>query len=298
MFELRERLQNRAWSPDSYMDFYVRDPKLRHIHKATVRDRVLNQAVFRVLYKIFDKHFIHDSYSCRVGKGTHAGVTRLQKFIRKITRNYTRPAFILKCDVRKFFDSMSHEVLLNTLRIKINDPETCALVEIIVKSFETAMGKGLPLGNITSQLFANVYLNELDQFVKHTLRAKYYIRYCDDFVILETDREKLIEFICQINKFLSQNLHLTLHPQKISLKKVRQGIDFLGYVVLPHHTVLRTKTKRRILKKIKRLKGNYSVGLVSGAIFDQTINSYLGMLAHCRGNKIKVCIVDTLKNLC
>jgi len=286
IFRLNEELKNCTWEPSSYSGFYVRDPKLRHIHKAVVKDRIFNQALFRILYQIFDPVFIYDSYSCRVGKGTHRGVLRLESFIRKASKNYTRPTFALKCDVKKFFDSISHEILLGIIKNKICDGKTFDIISLIVKSFQTVEGKGLPLGNVTSQLFANVYLNELDQFVKHVLKVKYYVRYCDDFIILENDKEKLFDHVRTIESFLGKNLDLKLHPNKISIRKISQGIDFLGYVVLPHYKVLRTKTKRRVLRKVDLLRRNIEEGIITKEFFDSLVQSYLGILKHCRGQQV------------
>ncbi|HUD03938.1 MAG TPA: reverse transcriptase/maturase family protein [Candidatus Paceibacterota bacterium] len=253
------------------MSFYVEDPKLRHIHKASVRDRVLYQAVFGVLYRIFDEHFIFDSYSSRNGKGTHAGNERVEKFLRKATANWTHRAYALKCDVRKFFDSIDHEILFSLIQKKVGDQKTLALVRIVLKSFEKSAGKGLPLGNVTSQLFANIYMNEFDQYAKHELKAKWYARYCDDFVIVDRSRETLEMYIPKIREFLLQKLALDLHPNKISLRKARQGIDFLGYVILPHRKVLRIKTENRMLEKVT----------------EKNVASYKGMLSHCKGKRIE-----------
>jgi hypothetical protein len=154
---------------------------------------------------------------------------------------------------------------------KIKDEKTIWLVNKIVKSFP----KGIPLGNITSQIFANIYLNEFDKFVKHNLKIKYYIRYCDDFVILSTDKAYLQNLISVINNFLENNLKLYLHPHKIIIRKYRQGIDFLGYVVFPYHRILRVKTKKRMLKKIN----------------SKNMQSYFGVLKHCSSYKLrrKIC---------
>lgn len=287
IFRLHRELRQKIWRPDSYTAFYVRDPKLRHIHKATVRDRVFNQALFRILYQIFDKGFIADSYSCRNRKGTHRGVRKLESHIKKVSYNYTRPAFALKCDVRKFFDNIDHEILFGIIQKKVTDPDILSLIHMILWSFETKLGVGLPLGNVTSQLFANVYLNELDQFVKHTLKAKYYVRYCDDLIILDMDQDILQKHISHIDTFLKNKLRLSLHPHKIIIRKCTQGIDFLGYVVLPKRTALRTKTKKRILKKIKFSKIQMSRNVITPETFDQTLQSYLGMLTHCVGHKIR-----------
>lgn len=274
LFSLHRSLEQKSYEPEQYTSFYVRDPKLRLISKATVRDRVLHQAVFRILYRIFDPTFIHDSYSCRRKRGVHRGVLRLERFAKQVTRNYHRPAYVLKCDVRKFFDSIDQKILVNIIERKISDPEALWLIRKIVNSFSTQSGKGLPLGNVTSQLFANIYLNELDQFVKHELKQKYYLRYCDDFVILGLDRAELFAFLPHLKHFLSKKLELIIHPGKVSLRKVNQGIDFLGYVVLPHYKALRTTTKHRILNRAAR------------GIPENSWQSYLGMLKHCRGFKI------------
>ncbi len=162
IFKLHQELVSKEYVHDPYSDFYICDPKRRHIHKASVRDRVLHQAVFRILYPIFDKHFIFDSYSSRIGKGTHFGVFRLTKAGRKITKNWKYSAYALKCDIKKFFDSIDHEILNNLISKKVYEKETLDFIALLLKTFEKAPGKGLPLGNVTSQLFANVYLNELD----------------------------------------------------------------------------------------------------------------------------------------
>ncbi|MFH0852034.1 MAG: reverse transcriptase domain-containing protein [bacterium] len=287
LFKLHHELKAKAYCHSHYTAFSICDPKPRRIHKACVRDRVLHHAVFRVLYPIFDKSFIFDSYSCRLGKGTHRAVSRLEKFAGKLSQNNTKDLFALKCDIRKFFDSVDHEILLELVRQKVKEKNILWLIEAIIKSFEKSPNKGLPLGNVTSQLFANIYLNELDQFVKHGLREKYYLRYCDDFVILGENEEYLNGLIPLISDFLEERLKLTLHPDKIIIRKYRQGIDFLGYVVLPYYRVLRTKTKKRILKKMINRRQGLRTGLISEASFGQTLQSYFGILKHCQGHKIK-----------
>lgn len=293
IFKLHNELKNKIYVNQPYTPFYVYDPKRRHIHKAQVRDRVVHQALYRVLYGMYDKHFIHDSYSCRVDKGTHRGVVRLADFTRKESKNYTKNIYVLKCDISKFFDSIDHKILKEILFKQDIDIDTIWLINKIIDSFpvfarsnpwdwesknsarqDLAVKKGLPLGNVTSQLFANVYLNEFDQFIKHTIKAKYYIRYCDDFVIVSYDREYLESLISQISYFFQENLKLSLHTRKVEIRKFPQGIDFLGYVVLPHYKVLRTSTKQRILRKMK------------GEISENSKQSYLGILSHCKGYKI------------
>ncbi|MCX6766491.1 MAG: reverse transcriptase domain-containing protein [Candidatus Moranbacteria bacterium] len=283
LFHLHRELADMTYQHSHYTAFNVCDPKLRRIHKACVKDRVLHHAVFRILYPIFDKSFVFDSYSCRIGKGTHRAVARLGKFCRKLGRNNTRNIFALKCDVRKFFDSVDQDILLGLINKKIPDGNAIWLVEKIIKSFEP----GLPLGNVTSQLFANIYLNELDQFVKRELKEKYYLRYCDDFLTLNRDKGYLEKLIFPVREFLKKELKLELHPNKVSIRKYRQGVDFLGYVVLPNHTILRTKTKKRILRKIKEKRFLLREDLISEEKFGQSLQSYLGILTHCRGHNIK-----------
>ncbi len=275
IFELYNSLKNKTYIHSGYKSFYVNDPKLRHIHKASVRDRVLHQAIFRILYSLFDQNFIYDSYSCRVGKGTHCGVNRLRQFLNKASNNNRYTVYALKCDVRKFFDSINHNILTGMFEEKIKDKDTILLLDQILDSFFRSPGIGLPLGNVTSQLFANIYLNQFDQFIKHELKIQYYLRYCDDFIIVNTNQEYLLNIIPMIDIFLKSSLGLELHPNKIIIRKYRQGVDFLGYVVLPYHRMLRTKTRRRILKKAGMDINKYS------------LQSYLGILSHCNGYKIK-----------
>ena len=195
--------------------------------------------------------------------------------------------WVLKCDVRKFFDSIDHDMLRRLIEKKVVCSDTMRLIDLLFKSFEKEKGKGLPLGNVTSQLFANIYLNELDQFSKHALKAKYYFRYCDDFIILSEDQNWLIEIMEKIKVFLHVELLLDLHPHKVEIRSIKQGIDFLGYVILPYMIVLRTRTKRRIMRKIKILLGQVNKGLVSETIFHNSIFSYLGLLSHCRERKLE-----------
>lgn len=169
------------------------------------------------------------------------------------------------------------------------------LIIEIVDSFQTAENNGIPLGNLTSQYFANIYLNELDQFIKHKLKVKYYIRYTDDFVILDTNRDYLKKIINLIGEFLRDNLKLSLHPNKIIIRTHRQGIDFLGYVILPYCRILRTKTKIRMFKKIKNKIEHFKNGKISEESLNQTIQSYLGALSHCNSYKLKKKLNDIIK---
>ena len=278
LFELHNCLKNKTYYHGNYQSFYVNDPKQRHIHKAVVADRVVHHLLYTFLYSLFDKSFIFDSYSCRLDKGTHKGVKRLKQFARKISQNHTQSCWALKCDIKKFFASVDHKVLLSLLKEKIKSENILWLLEQVIHSFETEKGKGIPLGNLTSQIFANIYLNELDKFVKHKLKIKYYLRYADDFIFLSEDKESLLQYINELKKFLENELKLELHPKKINIRRLDNGIDFLGYIILPHYILPRTKTKKRILGKLKEKMGSEN--------FKQSLQSYLGYLKHANAFKL------------
>ena len=275
IFSLRDELISGSWICGGYKKFSIKDPKPRIIHKAIVRDRLLYQAIYQVLYPIFDETFIFDSYSSRNGKGIHAGVKRLSVFLQKLSKNYTKPVYALKCDIKKFFDSIDHIVLLDLIKEKVDCQYTLKLIEKVISSFQKSPEKGLPLGNVTSQIFANVYMNNFDWYIKRNLDIKYYLRYNDDFVILSSDKNTLVHNIRYIVCYLNSNLKLSLHPDKILIRKLYQGIDFLGAVLLPHRIVIRTKTKKRILKKVFHTKDL------------QVIESYLGHISHTKSSKIR-----------
>lgn len=277
---LHESLITQTYNHGRYTHFKINDPKPRDIHKASVRDRLLHHAIHRKLYPIFDRTFIADSYSCRKGKGLHKALARFTIFGRKVSQNNTKTCWILKCDIKKFFASIDHKILLGLLSKRITDDRSLNLLGKVIQSFDRALGLGLPLGNLTSQLFANIYLNELDQFIKHKLQIKYYIRYADDFIILSDNQDDLKQLSAKIEIFLQTNLKLQLHPDKVFVKSLASGADFLGWINFPHHRNLRTKTKRRVLKGVRHEPGN------------DRLQSYLGLLQH--GNTYKIC--NQLKN--
>ena len=253
----------------AYYHFRIADPKSRDIHKATVRDRLVHHAIHRKLYPLYDCVFIADSFSCRVEKGTHRAMNRFRKFERSVNINHTRTCWVLKLDIRKFFASIDHDILLSILYKRIPDLQLMWLFERVISSFScNEFGKGIPLGNLTSQLFANVYMNELDQFVKRELHWKHYIRYADDFVLMSDDRNALFRQLSLIEKFLWDSLRLQLHPKKIQLRTVASGIDFLGWNHFSHHRILRVVTKQRMFRRITEKPK------------EQIFSSYQGLLSH------------------
>lgn len=277
IIDLHNDLAGKKYNHSAYHAFNISDPKPRNIHKASVRDRLLHHALYRKLYPFFDRTFIHDSYSCRIGKGTHRAINRFRSFVYKVSRNHTRTAWVLKCDIKKFFASVNQEILFHLLEKRIEDRDILWLLSQVVGSFySTRKGHGLPLGNLTSQLLVNIYMNEFDQFVKQRLKARYYIRYADDFVILSPDKLWLEKILSEIEDFLQDRLRLTLHPDKVSIRTIISGVDFLGWIHFSDHRILRTVTKRRMLRNLTIKKGNES-----------TLQSYLGLLRHGNTDKIR-----------
>lgn len=296
---LRKALIFKTYKPQGYSEFYVRDPKTRVIHKARVVDRIVHHIVSDQLEKIFEPTYIFHSYACRKNKGTHKGVLALQKMAISVSRNNTKTCWVLKCDVKKFFASMNHKILLAILARRIKDEDFLALLEKIIDSFysdrtvDLSSKKGVPIGNLTSQFFSNVYLNELDRYVKDTLRVKHYIRYADDFIFISDDRKYLLSLIEPVGLFLKDKLDLELHPKKIIISKFRSGVDFLGYIIFPKHILPRTSTKRRLIRRIRSKVRDFKSGKVTEESMNQTIQSYFGFLVHSNSFKFK----EKLQNL-
>ena len=282
IISLHKDLAAQTYRHSAYEAFNIPDPKPRNIHKAKVRDRLLHHAIYRKLYPFFDRTFIADSYSCRVGKGTHKAMNRFRTFAYKVSQNYTKTVWVLKCDIRKFFANIDHDVLKQILAKHIADEDTLWLLGEVMDSFNTKGkdGIGLPLGNLTSQLLVNIYMNEFDQYMKHVIKAKYYIRYVDDFVTLSQDRQWLEGILPKMRDFLRNELKLELHPNKVSIQTISSGVDFLGWVHFPDHRILRTVTKRRIIRNfMKDLKSEVNT-------------SYLGLLSHGNTYRLSTKIVN------
>jgi retron-type reverse transcriptase len=235
------------------------------------------------LSEFWNKRFLINSYSCQPKKGAHKAIEKLDSYLKKESSNNWKTVWVLKCDIRRFFDSVDHKILLELAKRGIEDVRTIDLINRIIESFQVVTGKGIPLGNVTSQLFANIYLHELDRFVKHKMKVRFYVRYCDDFVIADKNREQLQTYVPILKEFLSKKLLLTLHPDKITFRKYRQGVDFLGYVLFPHHRVLRPRTAKRILKKLQHPNQG-------------GLPSYLGILKHCNGHKLEKKILELSKS--
>ena len=276
LLQLQEELTSRTYSPGRSVCFFAERPKLREIFAAQFRDRVVHHILVDYLERIWEPIFIHDSYACRREKGIHRGVQRLQQFIRQATLNGSRPAWFLQLDIRSYFVGIDHEILFGLIdkklpphaydarwlaRTLIFHPCTAdpimhgnpGLLEKLPhhKSlFFAPPGRGLPIGNLTSQFFANVYLNRLDQFVKHTLKCHHYLRYCDDFVLLSSNRNELLRWEAEIGSFLKRKLLLELNDKRRRSAPVNNGIDFLGYIVRRDYLLVRRRVVGNLLQKL------------------------------------------------
>jgi retron-type reverse transcriptase len=278
ILKLQYALKNRSYLPSRSILFAAKKPKLREIFAADFCDRVVHHILVHELEKMWEPIFIHDSYACRKGKGTHKAVIRTQKFLRQISKNGNTRSYFLQLDIKDFFPSIDKAILFNLLKKKITNPDILWLTEIVlfwdctqsysvrgdrrillgIPKHKSLFGKdnecGLPIGNLTSQFFANVYLNELDKFVKHQLKVSYYIRYVDDFVILSTDASELSSCRARIEEFLSRQLNLRLHPKRRKLLPVSSGIDFLGYIIRPMYVLVRRRVVNNLKEKIRQFK--------------------------------------------
>ncbi len=281
LLNLQTDLINQTYKPKSLKTFILRDPKTRRISVSDFRDRIVHHALCNIIEQIFDKTFIHDSYANRKGKGTHKAIERFDYFKKKVSKNNTNSCYILKCDIKKYFDSMNHAVLINILKKKIKDEKVIRLIKIILenhksnndkenKNNKNKENKGMPLGNLTSQFFANVYLNEFDQYVKHKLKIKYYIRYVDDFIIMHNSKSQLELYKTKINLFLKTNLKIELHKDKSKIILLSRGISFLGFRIFYFH---------KLLKNINIWKRKYDKQLI---VYDDIYLKFEGWIAYAR----------------
>lgn len=312
ILKLQRELLVQTWQPLRPFCFVVTDPKIREIHAADFRDRVVHHALCRLLIPIFEPGFIKDSYACRTGKGTHKAVDRLKSFIRRVTDNFTRPAYYFQGDILSFFTSINHDILLTLLKKKVKSPDIIHILEQIItpesiynpikrgqlslfaqipkhKSlFFAPHNQGLPIGNLTSQFFANVYLNQLDQYVKRHLRAKYYLRYVDDFIILEDDPSLLEEYRLKINDFLPENLRLQLHPKKQIIRPIESGIDFLGYFIKPRYTLVRRRVVSRLKVRLIEFRNDLARDDIDWDYTISVINAYYAHFLYADSYNLRV----------
>lgn len=254
---LVESIKNGTYHIGKYREFVIYEPKKRIIKSLPYQDRVVHQWYVEEFIKpYFIPRFIKDTCACIEGRGTHHAALTIQKYMRIMKRNY-HEYYILKCDVKKYFYSIDKHILLSIMKKRISDPKLLAFTEKLI--FDGTGDVGIPIGNYTSQYFANIYLNELDHYVKETLRVKYYIRYMDDFVLLLKTKEEAKEVLERIERFLKEQLNLELN-QKTRYYPNKMGCNFCGYVIYETHMLLRKRSKKNIKRKIKKWNKAYLEG--------------------------------------
>lgn len=293
---LQNQLIYRTYSTGRYREFYVHEPKTRLVMALPFKDRVVHHAICNIIEPIFEARFMYDSYACRPGKGTHAGADRVTEFLRSAQKQWPK-VYCLKGDIKQYFPSVNHGALKRILRKKIACSGTLWLLDEIIDSLADPGDlnpRGIPIGNLTSQLFANVYLNELDYYVKQDLNARYYVRYMDDFIILGGDKKQLWAVLEEVKDFLDYHLALQLNG-KTSIFPIQQGIDFLGYRIWPTHRLLRKSSIKRMKRKLKAFKRKYQEGKIGLDRINATIQSWLGHCEHANSHSLRKAV---LNNFC
>jgi len=313
LLKLQDELKTQVYRPGAYRHFYVRDPKHRLISAAPYRDRVVHHAFCNVVEPLFDKTFISHSYACRIGKGTHKALDRCQRFIRA-------NRYVLQCDISKYFPSINHRVLLSIIARKIKDEKVMRLTELIVKSVAkndetrderrgtkssfvqaseasgrlSPFAQGIPIGNLTSQFFANLYLNELDYFVKFGLREKYYLRYMDDFLIFNKDKKYLYRAKEKISQFLGDSLKLELHPKKSIVFPVNLGVDFCGFRVFKYLRKLRKFNIKLFKTRIKKMQRDFFEHRITVGKVSDSIRAWIAHASHGNTYRLREGLMEKL----
>lgn len=271
IIDLRERLLAGKWQPQPYRFFEIYDPKQRTISVAAFEDRVVHHALVNVLEPIYERSFIFDSYATRKGKGTHAAVLRAQQMLRKT-------GWFFKSDVEKYFDNIDHNILLGLIERKIGDPALLAVIGSIIQNGGN-QGLGLPIGNLTSQFFANVYLDPFDKFVKEKLRIRHYLRYMDDFVLFHEDKDILKIARSLLEEWLWDHLRLRLKHKATYFNSAQNGLSFLGTRIFPGIIRLRPENTRRMFRRLQHLEKQFLEGDISDERLLAGANSYLALLS-------------------
>lgn len=284
LLELQQALANGVWRPGPYRVLEVFEPKHRIVHAPSFPDRVVHHALVQIIKPFFERRFMDCSFACRVGKGTHAASTCITRMLRSASDLWGR-VYVLKADISQYFASIDREILLRIIARTIGDPDVLRLVRSLVMECGCIPGaRGLPLGALTSQLFANAYLDTLDHHVKDRLSVRHYVRYMDDFVILGPDKARLWELLAEIRDFLACELRLSLNP-KTGIFPASHGVDFAGYRHWTTHCLPRKRNVRRAAKKFQGLSRVYARGEVSLDTVRSVAASFTGYMAHCKGQR-------------
>ena len=306
LFQLQEELKNKSYQPGKYKTFKIYDPKERMISAAPFRDRVVHHALCNIIEPLFEGTLIYDTYANRKGKGTHAGIRRCQQFLRQYK-------YVLKADIRKYFPSIDHQILKEIITRKVKCRPTLDLISLIIDNSNpqepvpdyfpgddlfslNQRRKGLPMGNLTSQFFANLYLSPFDHFVKEKLRIKGYVRYVDDFVLFHDDKKYLHELKRECQRFLAEHLRLMLHPRKSEVFPTRNGVSFLGQRIFYTHRRLRRENVQRFYRRLNCRIEQYHAGTLSPEKLECQLNSWLGHARQADTWRLRRAVVRHLQN--
>ena len=309
--QLKYELETFTYSPAPLTTFIIRDPKTRKISASHFRDRVVHHALCNIVEPILAKNFIYDSFANQKNKGNHKAIRRFEYFMGKVNcRQTTRGGqaklfesrigmgYALKADIKHYFDTVDQQILLNIIWRKIKDKNVIWLIKTILTNHKTyVLGKGMPIGNLTSQFFANVYLNELDRFVKHDLKIKYYIRYVDDFVILHRDKTTLIRLKEDIDNFLRLKLKVELHPEKTRIVRLENGVTFLGFRIFSDHRLLKKSNTQRIWKRLNIIKQKYDARVLTKASASASIEGWMVYAAFAKTHKLRVHVLSRFNEM-
>jgi retron-type reverse transcriptase len=289
LLRLRRELLDHSYTPGPHFNFTVYEPKERVVSAAPFRDRVVHHALCNVIEPLWERRFVYDTWANRIGKGTHRAMDRFQRFAQAYR-------YVLMCDVRKYFASIDHQVLKEKVRRVVRCKDTLWLAEKIIDHCSPPVpvswyfvgddlftplerGQGLPIGNLTSQLFANVYLDALDHYVKETLRAHGYVRYMDDFAVFGNDKTQLWSAREQIRRFLADD-RLKIHERKSRVFRTDEGVEFLGFRIWPCRRRLKRQCVRRMARRLRWFKAQYQAGQMPASEIGQRIRCWVGHVRH------------------
>jgi RNA-directed DNA polymerase len=277
LHNIQDELINQTYTTGKYRRFKVFEPKEREIAALPFKDRIVQHAIYKILMPIYEARFIHQSYACRENKGTHAGADQAERMMRIVQRNHGQ-VYALKADIAKYFYSVDHKVLKEQLKRHIQCKKTINLLEDIIDS--TNSTAGIPIGNLTSQLFANLYLHDIDMYIKSTLKEKYYTRYMDDFVVIHHDKRHLQEILVKIKEYLTTNLKLTTNAktQIFEVVSTSRSLDFLGYKIWTTHRNIRKSSAKRMTRQLKIFRKQPK----TRETFAKQRASVRSWLAHCK----------------
>ena len=287
ILNLSRDLKSGEYQPKGFKEFEIFDPKHRVIEAPYFRDRVVHRSLYLSIEPIFENTFIYDSFACREGKGTHEGFDRAHYFLRKPENSY-----YLKCDIRSYFGSVDHKILKEKINRRIKDSKLIGLIDTLLSAYSSDIGerKGLPIGTLYSQLFANIYLNGFDHFVKQKLQADYYVRYMDDFVLFSGSKDRLHSLEESIRGYLNNSLELKLPESKTCIEPVKKGLTFLGYRIFSSHRKIRPRNKKKFRRNLSKLKK----GSESFPDILNTIESWKGHSSHADALNLRKMLLEGL----